>query len=170
MNKKTRELTEIAVTVALAVVCSFVCIMKMPQGGSVSLTMIPILLLAYRRGAWQSMTAGAVYGLISLAIDGTVYHPMSIPLDYLLAFGLIGVSGLFSKDVKGIVFGTTAGIACRFLSSVLSGALLFASYAPEGQNPWIYSIVYQASYLVPEYIISITALLVLFKKAHRLFE
>lgn len=169
MNKKTKELTEIAVTVALTAVCSFICVYKMPQGGSVALTMIPILLLSARRGAWQGMTAGAIYGLISVAVDGTIYHPMSVLLDYVLAFGVLGICGFFPKNLAGLMTGASAGIAGRFICSTISGAVLFASYAPEGQNPWIYSLGYQAAYLIPELIIALAVLALLYKKAHRLF-
>ena len=83
---KTRRLTEVAVCIAMAVVCSFLKVWEMPQGGSVALTMVPILVIAVRRGAISGIMAGAVYGLISLLIAGVVYHPMSILLDYVLAF------------------------------------------------------------------------------------
>lgn len=168
--KKTKELAEIAISVALAVVFSFICIYKMPRGGSVALTMIPILFISFRRGAKAGITAGIIYGLLSQLIDGTVYHPMSFVLDYLLAFGLLGIAGFFKKNTKGIVFGSIAAVFCRFLSSVLSGAIIFASYTPEGQNPWIYSILYQVTYMLPELIISLIVIILLYNKAHKLFE
>lgn len=142
----------------------------MPQGGSVALTMIPILLLAYRQGAVSGMVCGAIYGAISLAIAGVIYHPMSILLDYVLAFGLLGIAGFFRKTPAGIICGTIAGVGGRFISSLVSGAVLFASYAPEGQNPWIYSIAYQATYMVPELIIAGAVLVMLFLKANKLFK
>ncbi|MBQ7109458.1 MAG: energy-coupled thiamine transporter ThiT [Clostridia bacterium] len=168
--KKTRKLTEIAVAIALAVVCSFIKVWEMPQGGSIALTMIPILLIAFRCGTAAGIITGAVYGLLSMAIAGVVYHPMSILLDYVLAFGLLGLAGLFPKKIGGIIAGTCVGVGGRFISSLLSGAVLFASYAPEGQNPWVYSLVYQATYMIPELIISVLVLLLLFLKARKIFE
>ncbi len=168
--KKTQKLTEVAIAVALAVVCSFIKVLEMPQGGSVALTMIPIFIVAYRLGALWGITAGAVYGLISMVLAGTIYHPLSILLDYVLAFGLLGLSGLFKKTLPGIIIGTCVGTAGRFLSSLISGAVLFASYAPEGQNPWVYSLVYQATYLIPELLISLIVLILLFTKAKKLFQ
>ena len=161
---------EIAVSVSLAVVCSFIKVWEMPQGGSVALTMMPILLAAYRCGVLAGITTGAIYGLISLMISGVIYHPMSILLDYVLAFGVLGIAGLFRKNIFGITLGTVLAVAGRFISSTVSGAVLFASYAPEGQNPWIYSLVYQATYMVPELIIALICLLFLFIKAKRIFE
>ncbi len=167
---KTRKLTEIAVAVAMAVVCSLIKVWEMPQGGSVALTMVPILLIAIRSGWGVGCMAGSIYGVLSLMIAGVIYHPMSILLDYILAFGLLGLAGLFKKTLPGLILGCTAGVAGRFVSSLLSGAVLFAEYAPEGQNPWIYSLVYQATYMVPEFLISVAILILLFLKAKRLFE
>ena len=142
----------------------------MPQGGSVALTMIPILLIAFRQGAVSGMICGGIYGAISLAIAGVIYHPMSILLDYVLAFGLLGIAGFFRKTPTGIICGTITGVGGRFLSSLISGAVLFASYAPEGQNPWVYSLVYQATYMVPELIIAGVVLVMLYIKASKLFK
>jgi len=167
---KTRKLTEIAVAVAMAVVCSLIKVWEMPQGGSVALTMVPILLIAIRSGWVAGCTTGAIYGLLSLLIAGVVYHPMSILLDYVLAFGLLGLAGLFKKNLTGIVLGSFVGVAGRFVSSLVSGAVLFAEYAPAGQNPWIYSLGYQATYMVPEFILTVAILVLLFLKARRLFE
>lgn len=167
---KTKKLTEIAVAACLAVVCSFIKVWEMPQGGSVALTMVPILLIAIRSGVVAGCATGAIYGVLSLLIAGVVYHPMSILLDYVLAFGILGLAGVFKKSLPGVIVGCTVGVAGRFVSSLVSGAVLFAEYAPEGQNPWIYSLVYQATYMVPEFIISVAILVLLFFKARRLFE
>ncbi len=167
---KTKRLTECAIAVALSAVLSFLTLWKMPQGGSVSLVMVPLFIVAYRHGALWGMGTGIVYSLVALMIDGVVYHPMSVVLDYILAFGVIGVAGFFKADVRGILCGTVLGVAGRFVSSVLSGWLLFAEYAPEGQSPLVYSLTYQCTYLIPELVLSILVLLLLYKKANKLFS
>ncbi|MCR4720003.1 MAG: energy-coupled thiamine transporter ThiT [Firmicutes bacterium] len=167
---KTRKLTEIAVSIALACVFHFVRLWEMPQGGSVSLAMVPILFIAFRRGASSGIFAGAVYGLLSIIFDGVIYHPMSIFLDYLFAFGVLGIAGFFPKNIFGIILGSTVSILGRFFFSLMSGVFLFASYAPEGQNPWIYSIIYNGSYMLPELIIAILVLTALYAFAPRLFK
>ena len=167
---KTRRLTEIAVCIAMAVVGSLIKVWEMPQGGSVALTMVPILLIAIKRGPVAGFMTGAIYGVLSLLIAGVVYHPMSILLDYVLAFGLLGLAGFFKKNVPGVITGCFVGVLGRFISSLVSGAVLFAEYAPQGQNPWIYSLIYQATYLIPEFVISAVIIVLLFTKAHRLFE
>lgn len=167
--KKLHCLTEIAAFVALAVICSFIKVWEMPQGGSVSLTMIPILLIAFRRGPLAGIITGGLYGAVSLLFTGVIYHPMSILLDYILAFGLVGIAGLFRKNLPSVLFGTFLGIAGRFLSSLVSGAVLFGSYAPAGQNPWVYSLIYQATYLIPELVICLVVVGILHSKAKRFF-
>lgn len=168
--KRTRIMAEIAVSVSMAVICSFIKAWEMPQGGSVALTMIPLILISVRCGTAAGMAAGALYGVISLLIAGVIYHPMSILLDYVLAFGLLGLSGIFKKNLTGVVCGTLLGVAGRFVCSVVSGAVLFADYAPKGQNPWIYSVIYQASYMIPELVITLICVVLLFTKARRIFE
>lgn len=168
--RKTRVMMEVALCVSLAVICSFVKVWEMPQGGSVALTMIPILLISYRRGVVSGILTGSIYGVISLMIAGVIYHPMSILLDYILAFGLLGLAGFFKRNRSGLILGTVCGVGARFISSTLSGAVLFADYAPAGQNPWVYSLVYQATYMVPELIIALCVLLFLDIKAKRIFE
>ncbi len=169
MNKKLSTMVETAIVIALAVILSFIVIWKMPQGGTVSLTMIPIFLLSFRRGPWAGMAGGIIYGAISIAFDGVIYHPMSILLDYTLAYGLLGVAGFFRKSYLGIILGTTAGTSLRYLCGLLSGAVLFAEYAPDGINPWIYSLGYNATYMLPELIICIIVLAVLYGGAKKLF-
>ena len=166
--KKTKVMIEIAICIALAVVCSFIKVWEMPQGGSIALTMIPLLLLAYRRGPVAGIIGGALYGVVSMLMAGVIYHPMSILLDYVLAFGVLGVAGFFPKTLSGVITGSCVGVAGRFISSVVSGAVLFAEYAPEGQNPWVYSLGYQATYMVPELIIALVVLILLLH-SHNIF-
>ena len=168
--KKTRILAEIAISIALACVFHFIRIWEMPQGGSVSLAMVPILFIAMRRGAKAGMAAGAIYGLLSIIFDGTIYHPMSIFLDYLFAFGVLGIAGFFPITVWGVVLGSALAVLGRFFFSLMSGVFLFASYAPEGQSPWIYSAIYNGSYMLPELLIAISVLVTLFLSVPKLFK
>ena len=167
---KTKTIAEIAVGIALAVICSFLKIYEMPQGGSVALTMVPILFIAQKHGPLAGCITGGIYGLLSAILSGMIYHPLSILLDYIIAFGVLGVAGFFKNSLPKIIVGSILGVLGRFISSFVSGAVLFASYAPVGQNPWVYSLIYQATYLVPEMLISIAVLTLLYKKAHRLYN
>ena len=162
MSKKINVMVETAIMIALSVVLSFVKVWSMPQGGTVSLTMLPLFVLAFRRGALPAIIGGIIYGAISIIFDGVIYHPMSILLVYTLAYGVLGVAGFFKKSYWGIALGTTVGTVLRYICSL-------AEYAPEGQNPWIYSLGYNATYMLPELIICVVALLILYKSSKKIF-
>lgn len=150
ITKQTRVLAEIAIMVALATVLSFIKIFNFPQGGSITLgSMIPILLVALRRGPKIGIFTGACYGLVQLIVDGYIgmFHPLSLLLDYPIAFGALGLAGLFPKQP---LIGVYLGITGRFVAHVISGYVFFYMYAPPGMNPLVYSIVYNMAYILPE--------------------
>jgi thiamine transporter len=161
--RDTRVLTEAALAVALSFVLGFIVLFKMPFGGSVSLEMIPLILLALRQGWKVGVLAGAAYGLLDLAIDPYVVHPVQLLLDYPLAFGALGLAGLFKPTVRGAILGATVAVLARFLCHLLSGVVFFASYAPEGWNPFLYSAAYNAAYLLPSLAIAVVVTVVLLK-------
>ena len=84
-----------------------------------------------------------------------------------MAYGAIGVCGYFKDNITGLVSGSIVAIALRWFTSVTSGAVVFASYAPQGQNPWIYSMIYNASYMVPDGILNIIVLLFVYQGVKR---
>ena len=161
--KDTRVLTEAAISVALAFVLGLFVLFKMPFGGSVSLEMIPLILLALRQGWKVGVVAGAAYGLLDLAIDPFVVHPVQLLLDYPLAFGVLGLAGLFKPTVRGAVLGATVAVLARFSCHFLSGVVFFASYAPDGWNLLLYSAAYNAAYLAPSLAIAIVVVVILLK-------
>jgi thiamine transporter len=159
--KDTRMLVETAILIALAFVLevAFSFLPAMPQGGRISLSMLPIIVLTWRRGINVGMIGGAVFGLLNLMLDGVIYHWASVFLDYVIAFGAIGLAG-FTKKLFGnnaYSFGLLIVFAYvfRFISHVISGVVLFGEWAPAGQNVWIYSIVYNGTYLLPGLILTL---------------
>jgi thiamine transporter len=145
--------------VALATALNTVKIFTLPEGGSVTLgAMVPLLLLALRRGTRVGVIAGMVYGVIDVYFEPFVYNPVQFLLDYPLAFGALGLAGQFRGRP---VIGVAAGIAGRFVCHFLSGIIFFASFAPAGESPAVYSAVYNGSYLVPELVISAAIIFVL---------
>ncbi|MCG0275315.1 MAG: energy-coupled thiamine transporter ThiT [Thermosediminibacteraceae bacterium] len=154
-RKALSTLIEGALMIAIATILSFIKPYQAPFGGSVTLgSMVPILLYSMRNGAAKGILAGVAYGLLQLVIEPYIVHPVQVILDYPLAFGLLGLSGLFGKR---IVAGVTVGILGRFLSHFLSGVIFFESNAPEGMNVLFYSAAYNGSYLLPELVISLLA-------------
>jgi thiamine transporter len=160
-----QALAEIGVAIALAAVLGQVRLFMMPQGGSVSLELLPIIFVAVRRGVVPAATAGLLYGLLQLGLPGAfVYHPAQAALDYPLAFMALSVAGFV--DVKGwrsLALAVFLAIAARFACHFLSGLIFFASYAPDWESPWVYSATYNLLYLVPEGVLTTVLLWPLLK-------
>ena len=155
-HSKTRMIAEAGVAIAIAQVLSFITLFHMPQGGSIkAASMVPLMIFAYRWGGTRGIWAGIVYGILHFLLGfKSSIHYLSIILDYLVAYGVIGVCGYFKDNMTGLVSGS-------------SGAVVFASYAPQGQNPWIYSMIYNASYMVPDGILNIVVLLFIYQGVKR---
>ena len=167
-NWTVKMLVEGGLCIALSFVLGYIKLFSMPQGGSVTAgEMIPIIIFALRHGNLPGIVVGALYGFVQMLFGGSIFHPLQAILDYPVAFGVLGLAGLFSsefektKSVVPVIKGASLGIVLRMIAHTLTGAIFFASYAPEGQNPWAYSIIYNASYLVVEFAITIVIIYLL---------
>jgi thiamine transporter len=148
----TRILAEIPIIVALSLVLNFIKVFQMPQGGSITLgSMVPVLLISLRRGPKVGVFTGVVFGFAQMFLDGWFYSPVGMFLDYPLAFGALGLAGIFKETP---LLGVVVSLTTRFLSHFLSGVIFFYMYAPPGMDPMVYSAVYNGSYMLPELIIS----------------
>jgi thiamine transporter len=161
--RDTRVLTEAALAVALAFVLGLIKVFQMPFGGSISLEMVPLILLALRQGPFVGVVAGAAYGLLDLAVEPFIVHPVQVIFDYPLAFGVLGLAGFFPPTVRGAVAGTVVAVLARFICHFVSGVAFFTSTFPEGWNPLLYSAVYNAAYLVPSLVIALVVVAVLLR-------
>ena len=167
-NWTVKMLVEGGLCIALSFVLGYIKLFSMPQGGSVTAgEMIPIIIFALRHGNLPGIVVGALYGFVQMLFGGSIFHPVQAILDYPVAFGVLGLAGLFSsefektKKILPATKGASLGIVLRMIAHTLTGAIFFASYAPEGQNPWAYSIIYNASYLVVEFAITIVIIYLL---------
>lgn len=151
-RQSLRRLVELAIAVALTAVLSQVRVYKLPQGGSITAgSMVPIFYVALRWGVRWGVLAGVLAGAVNYITDPFYVHPIQVLLDYPIAFGAIGLAGLVRRSP---VAGVVVGGAGRFLAHLLSGVVFFASYAPPGTSPLVYSAVYNGSYMLPEVVIS----------------
>ena len=154
-----KELTFCAAAMALAYVTSFIKFASLPFGGSVTLfSMFFICLIGYVYGLKVGITAGVAFGMLQMAFGGYIYHPVQAILDYPLAFGALGLAGVFAKKQKGLIPGYIVGALARYLMHVISGYVFFKSYAPENMNPMIYTLTYNLTYILPEMIATIAVL------------
>ena len=150
----TKVLTEAVDIIALTFVLKDLLppIYHLPQGGSITVAgMVPLLWFALRRGLPFGVTAGAIYGLVHVALGGYVLNPAQALLDYPLAFGAIGLAGLFKKYP---LLGVGSGIVGRFVCHFISGVVFFWMYAPPEMDPVLYSAIYNGTYLIGEFLIS----------------
>ena len=156
MKNTTKKLVYSALGIALALVTSYIKLWEMPMGGSVTLlSMLFICLIGYWYGLKYGLIAGIAFGLLQFVIDPYMISVPQVILDYPLAFGALGLSGLFCDKRFGLQIGYVIGVIGRFVCSTLSGVIFFADYAPEGMNPWVYSIAYQGSYLGVELLLTL---------------
>lgn len=155
----TPVIVHIGLMLALTVILHNFRLYHMPQGGSVTLGgMIPLLLITFRYGPVVGYLAGFVYGVINLIQNPYILHPVQVLFDYPLPYMAIGLAGYF-KD--RILLGAIVGSCGRFICHFISGVVFFASYAPPGTSPYWYSLVFNATYLIPELVICLVILRVL---------
>ena len=151
MKTGTRKLIFAAMAMALAFVTSFISLLRMPMGGYVSLfSMFFITLIGYWYGIRTALIAGFAYGLLQFVVDPYILSIPQVLCDYVLAFGALGLSGLFHDSPHGMGKGYLVGVFGRFIFAFLSGVIFFGDYAPEGMNPAIYSFVYNGTYIFTE--------------------
>lgn len=157
-EKKTdvRALTISALMIALATVLGQIRVFEMPQGGSVTLfSILPIVVCGYLLGTRRGVLAGFCVGLINLIFGPYVIHPVQLLMDYPIAFGALGLSGITRNAKNGLTLGYIVGIIGRYICAVLSGVIFFGAYAPEGFNAWTWSLWYNLTYLAAEGIITL---------------
>lgn len=149
----TKQLVFCAISIALAFVTSYIKFAKLPFGGSITLfSMFFICFAGYLYGAKAGVIAGIAYGVLQFLQDPYFYSPMQFLLDYPLAFGCLGLAGLFRNQKMGLQKGIFIGVLGRYICHVISGYVFFGSYAPEGMNAMVYTLGYNLTYILPELI------------------
>lgn len=167
MKFTTKLMAEIGVAVALAFILDFLKIWRAPQGGSVALTAVPIIIIAFRWGLRPGIIAGTALGFLKL-LNGYIVHYAQAILDYPVAFLVIGFAGVFyqlyhkhkQKELY-LILGICLAFLVRFSAHVLSGVIFFSHYAPEGTPVLVYALGYNMTFLIPETILTIVVVTIL---------
>lgn len=202
MSIKTKRITESAMLLAVAIVLEFMAklfIPELPFGGQITIvSMLPVVLISYRHGLKWGFVASLTYSLLEMAIGMKTVSAAFLPgyfgdgamianallmcaLDYVLAFSVLGLGGIFRNRIKnagmGLMCGSLVALGARYLCHIASGFILFSSYAEwfftqEGFPAWgaqlvsaldptvlglVYSAVYNGMYMVPEIILTALA-------------
>lgn len=177
------RLTETAVFIALAVVLSTVKIYKLPLGGSVTLvSMLPICILSFRYGVKWGFFSSFIYSLFQLmfgiTMDGILGWGLTpvmlvgcILFDYIIAFTVLGIAGIFKKKGEaGLYAGLSLAFLLRFVSHFISGYFIFSYldqwniFGSTFENaPLLYSVCYNATFMLPELVITMAAVVALMR-------
>ena len=175
-REKTRALVESALLIAVGFVLSYITLFKMPQGGSVTpLSMLPLLMIGLRHGSKWGLAGGFVYAGLQMIQDfwppptGTVPGYIAVVgLDYIAAFTVLGLSGLFKGRKYGLIYAAPLCLSLRFICHFISGIVVWGVYA--GELPvWLYSLTYNGPYMGIELAMTMVVGAVLCKTAPVLF-
>lgn len=150
----TRMLCEGAILIALALILGLMKVFELPQAGSISLEMLPLLLFCVRWGVGSGFLGCFAFGILQVFVQGAVsYGWASILLDYVVAFGVMGIAGLGRGRKYGIFWGSVLGGVARFAVHYISGITIYKIVAPTAlfgtvfDNAALYSAVYNGSYV-----------------------
>ena len=180
---KTQVMVEGALMVALAVILSqFVYSGSWLQGGSISFEMVPIVVMGYRHGNRWGVFTGFVFGFLNMVLgfSNVLYCPTLITqigcilLDYLVAFSVLGLSGmfadLFGRNAASYACSAVIVSALRFVCHYISGIWLWGGWAPEGTPAWLYSLTYNGTYMAVDAVLTAATVVLLYKGARSLLE
>ncbi len=174
-TQMTKRLVISAMFIAVSIVLNELTPIKLPVGGSVTpFSMVPLALLGWQYGLSWGLSCGATMGILDMVVGGleNFSYVAGIPayltllfFDYLVAYGVMGVSGILKGKLKNktLEFAIGAGLACalRFICHFITGVTIWADYADGFANVWGYSLGYNASYMVPELIITVIGVVVI---------
>lgn len=192
MKFNSKLIAEIAIMAALAFALDFIQgpITRglFPNGGSIGIAMLPILILSYRRGFIYGFLAGLILSFIQmlggvyLSADQWYMIILQLLLDYILAYPLVAFAGIFrekylnsenkTKKNAFLIYGVILGGFLKIVCHYLAGVIFWSSSCPEGYfgGAYVYSFVYNSSYMIPNIILNALILVLMANKFHGLLN
>ncbi|HEY8444907.1 MAG TPA: energy-coupled thiamine transporter ThiT [Bacilli bacterium] len=188
-NRTVLVMTEIsilsALSLALDALASATSGFFFPDGGSIGIAMIPIMVISFRRGIVAGLTSGFIVGMIQVLWGGHFLEFTQYILDYPVAYTVVGLAGIFTYlnnrrlTVLNVIMGSIFAGLMRYLSHFFAGVFFWGEYMQEsfdflsisftGLNVYTYSLVYNGSYMIPTIIINTIVIYVLYKYAKQIF-
>lgn len=184
----TRFIAEMGIYVALGLVFDIIAgvigFKIWPNGGSISIAMLPIFMMSFRYGLKGGLISGFLIGSIQLLWSKDIVHWSQALLEYSIAYGILGIAGLFSKAIYKnkdnwkstfySIISITIGGSLRLILHIVSGVLFFSQgLLDEGKSLlfiWGYSITYNLSYMIPSMIICMIIIRIIIRKYYHLIE
>jgi thiamine transporter len=144
----TKIIAQVGIALALSVVLQVFRIYHFPQGGSITFgCFVPIILISIIYGPEVGFLTGFLHGMLTLITDPYILHPVQVLFDYPLPSMSLALAGYFKNNK---ILGTFIALVTKYAFHVISGIVFFASYAPKGMSPIIYSLVENGTYMLPE--------------------
>lgn len=181
-RKKLIMLVEIAIFASIGLVLDQISFKLWAQGGSISLVMVPIVLMAIRWGLVAGLATGLLIGIMQMMFGAYIVHWLQAVLDYGLAFTVVGLAAIVRRPLLKatqalhkkmmaiyIIIGVLLGGALRFVCHLLAGVVFFKEYAGD-DNVWVYSIIYNSTYMIPAALLTAIIAVLLFTAAPRLLQ
>lgn len=180
----TRKLVESALLIAVATVLSLVKI-DLPFGGGVTIvSMLPLVLASHRYGWKWGVVTAFVYSVLQLilGLDNVGYATNFVMalgvifLDYIIAYTVIGLSGVFGKDRKAVAIGILVTFCLRFVCHLITGAWIWGEWMPEEfmgltmTGPWLYSFLYNGWYMLAEIVLTEIVAMLIYKPLGKFFR
>lgn len=161
-RSRLQPLCESAILLALGFVLSLIKLYEMPNGGSITIaSMLPVILIGIRWGLGWGFGASIVFSFLQFLTGIYAIAPLALLLDYVVAYGVLGFSGLFRGKKFGLIPATIICGLLRFVVHWISGATVWASTLPENLPVWYGSLLYNISYMLPEIGFTVLVALVL---------
>ncbi len=179
-NQRTLLIIEIAIFTSLAMVLETFAKIALPlkfwpQGGTISIAMVPVFIIAYRWGTKAGCVTGALFGAIQLVAGEPAYSLIQALLDYIVAFGVLGTAGLFAGKIRMLmeennqkwiwvtILSVIVAAGLRLASHILSGFLFFSEFVPEGVPVWQYMVGYNLGYIGPSVVLCCIVMVILLR-------
>jgi len=144
----TREITRIALISAIAVVLDMFIVFRMPQGGSVSLYLVPLFIAASNDSVRNCLFIGIVVAIAQVVLGGVLASPASGLIDYLLPVVFMTTAGIFKPMVKNTYVALLIGCLLAFACYVISGMVFWST-------PFVGSVTYNATFFIPTVIVGL---------------
>lgn len=181
-NLRLLVMIEVAFFAAFGFILDILPSIKISPAISISFAMVPIFILAFRRGVVAGLLSGFLWGLLQVVFGDAVYlTPVQFMLEYFIAFAFVGFGGLFYAIIQKsfqnghkkaalawIVLATLVGSLARYFWHFIAGVVFWGKYAPEGMSPVIYSLIVNGTTMLGAFVLCSVVLVAVLASAPRI--